>query len=55
MVLSSVFERFAKGSPVAVMARALEPQALDALFRKRAKRQDEKELLPGGEPNPRRT
>jgi hypothetical protein len=50
MVLSSVFERFAKGSPVAVMARALmeralEPKALDALFRKRAKRQYEKVLL----------
>jgi hypothetical protein len=50
MVLSNVFERFAKGSPVAVMTRALmeralEPRALDALFRKRAKRQYEKELL----------
>jgi hypothetical protein len=50
MILSSVFERFSKGSPVAVMARALmeralEPKALDALFRERAKRQYEKELL----------
>jgi hypothetical protein len=50
MVLSNIFERFAKVSPVAVMARALmeralEPKALDALFRKRAKRQYEKELL----------
>ena len=45
-----MFERFAKGSPVAVMTRALmeralEPKALDALFRERAERQYEKELL----------
>jgi len=50
MVLSNVFEKFAEGSPVAVMTRALmeralEPKALDALFRERAKRQYEKELL----------
>jgi len=50
MVLSSVFEKFAKVHPVAVMARALmeralEPKGLDALFRKHAKRQYEKELL----------
>lgn len=50
MVLSSVFEKFAKIHPVAVMARALmeralEPEGVDALFRKHAKRQYEKELL----------
>jgi hypothetical protein len=50
MVLSSVFDKFAKAHPVAVMARALmeralEPKGLDALFRKHAKRQYEKELL----------
>jgi hypothetical protein len=50
MVLSDVFERFVKGSPVAVMARALmeralEPSVLDGLFRKEANRQYEKELL----------
>ena len=50
MVLSDVFERFVKDSPVAVMARALmeralEPSTLDALFRKEAKQQYEKELL----------
>jgi hypothetical protein len=50
MVLSDVFERFVKGSPVAVMARALmeralEPCVLDGLFRKEANKQYEKELL----------
>lgn len=50
MVLSKVFETFVKSNPVAVMARALleralEPKALDAVFRTRAKRQYEKELL----------
>lgn len=45
-----MFEKFAESSPVAVMARALmeralEPKALDALFRAQAKRQYEKELL----------
>lgn len=50
MVLSSVFEKFAKAHPVAVMARALmeralEPKGVDALFRKHAKRQYEKDLL----------
>jgi hypothetical protein len=50
MVLSDVFERFVKGSPVAVMARALmeralEPEVLDELFRKEAKKQYEKDLL----------
>ena len=50
MVLSKVFEKFAEGSPISVMARALmeralEPKALDALFRERAKRQYEKRLL----------
>jgi hypothetical protein len=50
MVLSSVFAKFAKAHPVAVMARALmeralEPKGLDALFRRHAKRQYEKELL----------
>lgn len=50
MVFSDVFEKFAKAHPVAVMARALmeralEPKGVDALFRKHAKRQYEKELL----------
>jgi len=50
MILSEVFEKFVESSPVAVMARAmmeraLEPKALDALFRGKAKRQYEKELL----------
>jgi hypothetical protein len=50
MVLSNVFERFVKSSPVAVMARALmeralEPSVVDALFRKEAQQQYEKELL----------
>jgi hypothetical protein len=50
MVLSDVFERFVKGSPVGVMARALmeralEPSVLDGLFRKEANKQYEKELL----------
>lgn len=50
MVLSTVFDRFVKDSPVAVMCRALmeralEPTGLDALFRARAERQYEKELL----------
>jgi hypothetical protein len=50
MVLSDVFERFVKGSPVAVMARALmertlEPSVLDGLFRKEANKPYEKELL----------
>ena len=50
MLMSDVFEKFVKGSPVAIMARALmeralEPQALDALFRVQEERQYEKELL----------
>ena len=50
MVFSDVFEKFAKAHPVAVMARALmeralEPKSVDALFRKHAKRQYEKDLL----------
>jgi hypothetical protein len=50
MVLSDVFERFVKDSPVAVMARAwmeraLEPSVVDGLFRKEAQKQYEKELL----------
>jgi hypothetical protein len=50
MILSEVFEKFVESNPVAVMARAmmeraLEPKALDALFRGKAKRQYEKELL----------
>ena len=50
MWMAQVFARFAKSNPVAVMARALmeralEPTMLDALFRKKAKRQYEKELL----------
>ena len=45
-----MFQKFAESSPVAVMARALmeralEPKALDALFRERAERQYEKTLL----------
>jgi hypothetical protein len=50
MVLADVFERFVKDSPVAVMARtlmerALEPGVLDGLFRTKAKKQYEKDLL----------
>ena len=50
MILSNVFEKYAKAHPVAVMARALmeralEPKGVDALFRRHAKRQYEKELL----------
>ena len=50
MALSTVFDKFAKSSPVSVMARALmeramEPKALDGLFHKHAERQYEKELL----------
>ena len=46
MALSTVFDKFAKSSPVAVMARALmeramEPKVLDVLFRKHAERQYE--------------
>lgn len=45
-----MFDKFVESNPVAVMARALmeralEPKALDALFRDRAERQYEKELL----------
>ena len=45
-----MFEKFVKSNPVAVMARALmeralEPKALDALFRDNAERQYEKALL----------
>jgi len=50
MILSEVFEKFVHSNPVAVMARAmieraLEPKALDEVFRRQAKRQYEKELL----------
>ena len=50
MVFSSVFEKFAKAHSVAMMARALmeralEPKGVNALFRKHAKRQYEKDLL----------
>src|SRR5580658_3026741 len=50
MWIEQVFEKFAKTSPVAVMGRALmeralEPKALDAMFHARAERQYEKELL----------
>jgi hypothetical protein len=50
MVLSEVFERFAKGSPVCVMARAtleraLAPAAVDALFEDVAKRQYTRTLV----------
>lgn len=50
VILKDAFEKFVKVHPVAVMARALmeralEPKGLDALFRRCAKRQYEKELL----------
>ena len=50
MVLAKVLDKFAKSSPVAVMARAtmeraLDAPALDALFREHADSQYEKELL----------
>lgn len=50
MVLLDAFERFVKVHPVAVIARALmeralEPKGVDALFRRHAKRQYEKDLL----------
>lgn len=50
VILKDLFEKFVKAHPVAVMARALmeralEPKAVDALFRMHAKRQYEKELL----------
>lgn len=50
MWMTQVFEKFAKANPVAVMGRALmeralESRSLDALFRDRAERQYEKELL----------
>jgi len=48
--MDEVFKKFAKTKPVAMMARgllehALEPRALDELFRETAKRQYEKALL----------
>jgi IS4 transposase len=50
MVLDDLFERFARQSPVTVMARAalehaLSPQALDALFERIAERQYTRTLL----------
>ena len=50
MVLDDIFERFARLSPVAVMARAalehaLAPQAIDALFERTAQRQYTRTLL----------
>jgi hypothetical protein len=50
MVLDDVFERFARLSPVAVMARAalehaLAPEAIDALFERTAQRQYTRTLL----------
>jgi hypothetical protein len=50
MGLSKVFEKYVESSPVAVMTRALmecalEPKALDALFRDHAERQYEKQVL----------
>ena len=50
MILSAVFERFAKQSPVTVMTRALlehalSVEALDALFTNHAQRQYQKDLL----------
>jgi hypothetical protein len=50
MILSPILDRFAKRAPVSVMVRAaleyaLAPDALDALFRDTAERQEEKRLL----------
>jgi IS4 transposase len=50
MVLDDIFERFARESPVTVMARAalehtLSPQAIDALFEQTAQRQYTRTLL----------
>ena len=50
MVLDDIFERFARQSPVTVMARAalehaLSPQAIDALFDRTAQRQYTRTLL----------
>ena len=50
MILSPILDRFAKRAPVSVMVRAsleyaLAPEALDALFRDTAERQEEKRLL----------
>jgi Transposase DDE domain len=50
MLLSSILDRFAKRAPISVMVRAaleyaLEPAALDALFRDTAEQQHEKTLL----------
>jgi IS4 transposase len=50
MVLDDIFERFARQSPVSVMARAalehaLSPQAIDALFERTAQRQYTRTLL----------
>src|SRR4051812_4825716 len=50
MVLGEIFERFARQSPVTVMARAalehaLSPQAIDALFDRTAERQYTRTLL----------
>ncbi len=50
MVLDDIFERFARQSPVTVMARAalehaLSPQAIDALFEQTAQRQYTRTLL----------
>ena len=50
MVLDDIFERFARQSPVTVMARAalehaLDPRAIDALFEDFAERQYTRKLL----------
>jgi hypothetical protein len=50
VVLDDIFERFARQSPVTVMARAalehaLSPQAIDALFERVAERQYTRTLL----------
>jgi Transposase DDE domain len=50
MLLSSILDRFAKRAPISVMVRAsleyaLEPAAVDALFRDTAEQQREKTLL----------
>ncbi len=52
MILSDVFDRYVKKSPVSVMARALmevalAPEDLDALFEKHTDRQYTRSLLPG--------
>ena len=50
MIMSAIFEKFAKKAPVAVIARAsleyaLEPKGIDALFARTAEQQYERKLL----------